>query len=169
MRTLLLMRHAKSSWDQPELADMDRPLAPRGRRSAQAMARRMRKDKLRPDLVLGSPAARVRETWDLLREELGQDLPCRILRSLYPGAPSRLLAALSRVGDDISILLVIGHNPGLGSLALRLARTGSKKSRKLMETKFPTGALAVLAFEVEHWSEIETGRLLAFVRPKDLN
>jgi phosphohistidine phosphatase len=169
MRTLLLMRHAKSSWDRPELADIDRPLAPRGRKAAQAMARRMRKDRLRPDLVLCSPATRARETWDLLQKELGEDLPCRTLRALYPGAPSRVLAALSRTGDDVSSLLLIGHNPGLASLALRLARTGAAKPRRLMEAKFPTAALAVLAFEVEHWSKIDAGgRLLDFIRPKDL-
>jgi phosphohistidine phosphatase len=171
MRRLLLMRHAKSSWDQPGLADIDRPLAPRGRSSAKAMARQMRRDGLRPDLVLCSPAARVRETWELLSEELGQDLPCRTLRSLYPGVPSRLLAALSRAGDDVASLLLIGHNPGISSLALRLARPGAGKSRKQMETKFPTAALAVLAFKIDRWSEIEpeTGRLVAFVRPKDLS
>jgi phosphohistidine phosphatase len=169
MRRLLLMRHAKSSWDQPGLADVDRPLAPRGRKAAQAMGRRMRKDRLQPDLVLCSPATRVRETWDLLQEELGEDLPCRTLRSLYPGAPSRVLAALSRTGDDVSSLLLIGHNPGLTSLALRLVRTGEAKPRRLMEEKFPTAALAVIAFEAAHWSEIDAGgRLLDFIRPKDL-
>jgi phosphohistidine phosphatase len=169
MRTLLLMRHAKSSWDRPELADIDRPLAPRGRKAAQAMARRMRKDRLRPELVLCSPATRASETWNLLQEGLGEDLPCRSLRSLYPGAPSRVLAALSRTGDDVSSILLIGHNPGLASLALRLARTGAAKPRRLMEAKFPTAALAVLAFEVEHWSKIDAaGRLLDFIRPKDL-
>jgi phosphohistidine phosphatase len=98
MRTLMLMRHAKSSWDQPGLADLDRPLAPRGRRAAPLIARHLHDQGLVPDLVLCSPARRVQETWQLMTPVLGGSVASKTLRSLYPGTPSRLLEALRRRG-----------------------------------------------------------------------
>lgn len=170
MRTLILLRHAKSSWDRLDLDDIDRPLAPRGRKAARAVARHMKKEELLPDLVLCSPAVRVRETFELICEELGQEVPARILRTLYLGAPSRLLASVARAPDEIAQLMLIGHNPGLGSLAVRLAGSGPAKALRQMEEKFPTAALAVIVFDADRWSALEpgSGRLKAFVRPKDL-
>jgi phosphohistidine phosphatase len=170
MRTLLLLRHAKSSWETPELADADRPLAPRGREAAPAMARLMAKKGWRPDLVLCSHAARVRETWQLMAPVLGENVACKTLRTIYLGAPSQLLATLRRADKDAKVLMLIGHNPGLGALATRLCGGGSKKSLEKMSNKFPTGALAVIALDLDDWSGLTmaSGRLEAFVRPKDL-
>jgi phosphohistidine phosphatase len=170
MRTLLLMRHAKSSWDRPDLADLDRPLAPRGRKAAPLIGRYLAEQRLIPDLVLCSHALRVRETWQLMTPALGGAVACKTLRSLYSAAPSRLLEPLRRVADDVRILMVIGHNPGLGALAAALAGTGSKKALERLRTKFPTAGLAVVTFEVERWAELAagTGRLEDFVGPKDL-
>jgi phosphohistidine phosphatase len=170
MRTLLLMRHAKSSWDQPGLADVDRPLAPRGRKAAPLIARYLKKQRLIPDLVLCSHALRVRETWQLMTPVLGDALACKTLRSLYSAPPSRLLEPLRRVADEVRILMVIGHNPGLGALAAALAGAGPKKALERLRTKFPTAGLAVVTFEVERWAELAagTGRLEDFVGPKDL-
>jgi phosphohistidine phosphatase len=170
MRTLLLLRHAKSSWDTPELADVDRPLAPRGREAAPRMARLMAKKGWRPDLVLCSHAERVRETWQLMAPVLGESVACKTLRTIYLGAPSQLLATLRRADKEAKTLMLIGHNPGLGVLATRLCGGGSKKSLEKMSNRFPTGALAVIAFDLDDWSEVtmDAGRLEAFVRPKDL-
>ena len=169
-RTLLLMRHAKSSWDQPELADVDRPLAARGQEAAPLIARHIKAQKWRPDLVLCSHAERVRETWQLMAPVLGRSIECRTLRAIYLGAPSRLLEALRRATDEVETLMLIGHNPGLGRLAVSLCGAGPKKALARMQAKFPTAALAVIGFDVDHWREIApgTGRLEAFVRPKDL-
>jgi phosphohistidine phosphatase len=170
MRRLLLLRHAKSSWDTPGLPDLERPLAPRGRRAARQLAQLMAKRRWVPDLVLCSPAERVRETWQLMAPPLGERISCKTLRTIYPGAPSRLLATLHRVSDTASTLLLIGHNPGLASLAASLCGGGSKEALERMRKKFPTAGLAVIAFDAEHWSEIAAGdgTLEAFVRPKDL-
>ena len=169
MRTLLLMRHAKSSWDRTDLADVDRPLAPRGRKAAPLIARQVRDRQLIPDLVLCSHAERVGETWQLMAPVLGGAVACRTLRSLYLATPSRLLEALRRVADEVRILMLIGHNPGLGALAASLAGTGPDKALRRLQAKFPTGGLAVLTFAIERWAELAAGggRLEDFVRPRD--
>jgi phosphohistidine phosphatase len=165
-----LLRHAKSSWDTPGLADLERPLAPRGRQTAPLMAQLMVKRRWVPDLVLCSQAERVRETWQLMAPRLGAQIPSRTLCTIYPGAPSRLLMTLRRAPDEARTLLLIGHNPGLGSLATSLCGAGSRKTLERMSTKFPTAGVAVIDFDIEHWSEVAGGggRLEAFVRPKDL-
>jgi phosphohistidine phosphatase len=170
MRTLLLLRHAKSSWENPGVADLERPLAPRGRQSAPLMARRMVKKGWVPDLVLCSQAKRVRETWQLMAPVLGEKIPCKTLRTLYPGTPSRLLMALHRAPAEAGTLLLIGHNPGLGALATDLCGSGPEEALARMSVKFPTAGLAVIGFEIEDWSDLASGggRLLDFVRPKDL-
>lgn len=170
MRRLLLLRHAKSSWDTAGLADLDRPLAPRGRRTAPLVAQLMVKRRWVPDLVLCSQAERVRETWQLMAPLLGEQIPAKTLRTIYPGAPSRLLMTLHRAPDEARTLLLIGHNPGLGALAASLCGAGSKKALETMRTKFPTAGLAVIDFDLEHWSDLAggAGRLEAFVRPKNL-
>lgn len=171
MRRLMLLRHAKSSWDVPELADLDRPLAPRGRRIAPLIARQMAKQRWIPDLVLCSQAERVRETWQLMAPVLGENIPCKTLRTIYPGAPSRLLMTLQRAPAEARVVLMIGHNPGLGSFATALCDAGPKKALDKMSAKFPTAGLAVIDFDLERWSDVApgTGRLEAFVRPKDLD
>jgi phosphohistidine phosphatase len=170
MRTLLLMRHAKSSWHRPELADVDRPLAARGQEAASLIASHIKAQKWRPDLVLCSHAERVSATWQLMAPVLGRSIECRTLRAIYLGAPSRLLEALRRATDEVETLMLIGHNPGLGRLAVGLCGAGPKKALARMKAKFPTAALAVIGFDVDHWREIApgTGRLETFVRPKDL-
>lgn len=170
MRTLLLMRHAKSSWDQPGLDDVDRPLAPRGRQAAPLIARHLKDQRLVPDLVLCSPALRVQETWQLMSPVFGEGVAAKTLRSLYPGAPSRLLEALRRLPDEVGRALLIGHNPGLGAFAVSLAASGPRKQLQQMGAKFGTAGLAVITFEIDHWRELalEGGRLERFVRPKDL-
>jgi phosphohistidine phosphatase len=171
MRRLLLLRHAKSSWDTPGLADLDRPLAPRGRQTAPLMAQLMAKRRWVPDLVLCSQAERVRETWQLMAPLLGEQIASKTLRTIYPGAPSRLLMVLHRAPDEARTLLLIGHNPGLAAFATSLCGGGPKKALARMSAKFPTAGLAVIAFDAERWSEVAggAGRLEAFVRPKDLD
>lgn len=170
MRHLLLLRHAKSAWDEPELADVDRPLAARGRKTAPLLAHWLDQQQLTPDLVLCSPARRVQETWELMRPVLGEGVPTKILRTLYLAGRSRLLAALRRTPEDVRTLLLIGHNPGLAGLALSLSGVGREKALARMAKKFPTAGLAVISFDAEQWSTIGAGggKLEAFVRPKDL-
>jgi len=170
MKRLLLLRHAKSCWDDPELSDFDRPLAPRGEAATPRIAAYMARKLLAPELALCSAAQRTRQTWTLLAAAL--PAPCRMkpMRSLYLAPPSRLLTTIRRTPDGIGCLLLIGHNPGLHSLALQLAGDGKAKALARLATKFPTAALVQLDFELPNWRDIAPGygRVVRFVRPKDL-
>lgn len=171
MRTLYLLRHAKSSWEDSSLADHDRPLAPRGRRAAPAMGRLMREEGFVPELVLCSTSERTRTTWARVAPFLGDDLQVEFDRELYGASAGRLLQIVRDLTDDVSRVLLIGHNPGLEMLANALAgEEGPADELARMRRKFPTAALAVLAADEEHWSALEAGgcRLDRFVRPKDL-
>ncbi|QKV17133.1 SixA phosphatase family protein [Oricola thermophila] len=170
MNTLLLLRHAKSSWDDPLLEDFDRPLARRGREAAPAMGRLMAERGWLPDLALVSPAARARETWALLAAALPAPVEPRLEPSLYMAAPEEILALLRALDTTPETVLVIGHNPGLEECAALLAAPGSDpRALARMRRKFPTAALARFAFEGP-WSALGSrgARLLDFLKPKDL-
>ena len=141
MHRLLLLRHAKSSWDDPSLADRDRPLAPRGHRAAERMADHLRSDVPHPDLVLCSPALRTRETLDRMSNAF-VDAEVIVDDELYGAGEDELLELLRAVDDRFETVAVIGHNPGIHDLAIALAGSGAELGR--MGAKFPTGALAVL-------------------------
>ena len=168
---LMLLRHAKSSWTDPGVVDRDRPLNPRGIKAAAAMGAYMRKEALVPELVLCSPARRARETWRLVAEKL-KDAPKIIVDdAIYDfGNGGRIIDAIGNTADRERSVLVTGHNPSLERLALRLSGDGDNKSRRRMEQKFPTGALAIIDFAMSSWHDLSnrTGKLIAFVRPKDI-
>jgi phosphohistidine phosphatase len=171
MRKLLLLRHAKSSWDDPSLEDFDRPLAPRGEKAAPLMAAYLEKEGLRPDLVFCSPARRARQTWSLVAQSLGNEIFVDELQALYLGGPSRLLEAVRRAPDAAPCVMLVGHNPGMEHLAMALAGPASKpKALAKLHAKFPTAALAEIEFDVAAWRDVArgAGRLTRFVRPKDL-
>ncbi len=170
LKTLLLFRHAKSSWDSPGLKDHDRPLAKRGWRAAPMMATRLAELDLPPDRVLCSTALRTRQTFDCLADVFETPPPVRFERELYAADPATLLEHLHRLDDAVDSAMLIGHNPGLEELAEFLAGSGDADALARMRTKFPTAAVAHLEFEVGHWSEIKAGagRLVSFARPRDL-
>jgi phosphohistidine phosphatase len=167
MRSLHLLRHAKSSWDNPALSDDDRPLAPRGRRAAKLIASHLRREEIEPALVLCSSAARARETLAGIEQALGDGPDVLIERELYGASEDELLDRLRAVPDTVESVMLIGHNPSLQDLALTLARSGPALEK--VELKYPTAALATLVFEGS-WRELGPGgaELQAFVRPKDL-
>lgn len=170
---LLLLRHAKSDWDDPNLSDHDRPLAARGRLAAPKMARHIARTDVLPDLVLCSTAVRARQTLDLIRPALPAG-PRLYEPELYTFEASALLQRLQQCPADARTVMVVGHNPALESLALRLC-SGQKEGKKdhplhRLRHKFPTAALATLALPCP-WSELVegVGRVVDFVRPKDLS
>ena len=167
MKRLFLLRHAKSSWDDPGLADHDRPLAPRGERAAKVIARYLREERIAPDLVLCSSSRRTRETLDRIAPALGNEVRVEIERELYAASADRLLERLRAVDDDVESVMLIGHNPGIEQLALSLAGDGEKLAD--VRRKYPTAALATLEFD-GRWSALEPGtaRLADFVKPKQL-
>jgi phosphohistidine phosphatase len=167
MKTLSLLRHAKSGWDDPSLSDFARPLNARGRGAARAMGQELRALGLAWDHVLASPAARVTETIDELAESYGPLAPIYDER-IYLAALDTLLELVRATDDAYATLLVVGHNPGMERLALLLSRGGALHDE--LTLKYPTGALAEIAFPVDHWRDVaESGGTLArFLRPRDL-
>lgn len=169
MKTLILMRHAKSSWTADDLADHDRPLAPRGREAAPRIGNWLKKQKLRPGLILCSTATRVQETLTLLRPSLPDSVKVQSKKGLYMALPREILAEIGKVAGETETLMVIGHNPGIGSLAHWLAGQGDTKEIARLGEKFPTAAVAVLDFDIESWRDVdgEAGTLRHFITPKD--
>ena len=167
MRTLYLLRHAKSSWDNPALPDHDRPLAPRGHRATKLLAEHLRREGTGPELVLSSTARRTRETFEGIAPALGDDVEVRFEAELYGASADELVARLRTIPDTVQSAMLIGHNPSIQALALRLAGSGDELER--VRSKYPTGALATLTFP-GGWDELEPGaaELAAFVRPKSL-
>ena len=167
MKQLFLLRHAKSSWDDSELIDHDRPLAPRGRRAVRLMAEHLGREGVTPALVLCSSAWRTRETLEQIAPVLGEGTPVQIEHELYAASEQRLLKRLRAVDDGVESLMLIGHNPGVEQLALNLAASGRNLSD--LRRKYPTGALATLEFS-GRWGDLQPGRaeLTEFVTPKQL-
>jgi len=166
MRTVHLLRHAKSSWGDPGLADRERPLAPRGRRDAARMGEHLAGLAAAPALVLCSSAVRTRQTLKLIGPSLG-GAAVEVVDGLYSAGPDDVLGLLRDLPDQTRSALVIGHNPTLHELALELAGGGAERER--LAAKFPTCALATLEFEGD-WPELAPGgcELTAFVIPRDL-
>jgi phosphohistidine phosphatase len=166
MPTLYLLRHAKSSWDEPRLADHERPLAKRGRRDAKRIAKHLRRSGVEPALVVCSTAARTRETLERVRPAIG-DPTIVFAEQLYAASSDQLLERLRLVPDEIASVLLIGHNPGLQKLALALASGGDGLDR--LAEKFPTAALATLELATP-WSRLGPAEatLTALVVPKQL-
>lgn len=171
MFELLLLRHAKSSLADAGQADIDRPLNARGIAAAGAMGRAIAAQGLMPALVLCSPARRARETWDKVAGELPAQPPARIIDDLYDFGDGRsLLQVIGRHGEAAPRLLVVAHNPAIHGLALALVGHGNPKLRRRLGEKYPTCALANIAFPLERWSDARPGEglLRTFLRPRDL-
>ena len=172
MRQLLLLRHAKSSWDDPKLSDHARPLNARGRKSAHAMRHAMHDLGLSPDIVLVSSARRTLQTLEALEPWDEQPL-IEPMDQLYLADAAQLLGVLRDVSDTARSVMLIGHNPGLHDLAMRLvgpaamAEQGKNISR--LAEGYPTGALTEFSI-AGPWSKLDEGggRLLRFLAPRDL-
>jgi phosphohistidine phosphatase len=168
-KQLLVLRHAKSSWDDPGLDDHDRPLAPRGRRAVALIAKYLRANSIQPGLVLCSSTRRTQETLEGIK--LGGEHV--IEPELYGASATGLIERLRRVPKEVGSVMLIGHNPAVQTLVLLLA-TGADRGAggelSEVQLKFPTAALATLTVECA-WSELGPGsaKLISFVRPKRLS
>ena len=162
---LILTRHAKSAWGDPDLADHDRPLNERGHTSAAAIGRWLAAEGYRPDLALLSTARRVVETWEGICPRLPAEPTAAWEASLYHSSPETMLDALA--GHEAPCIQIIAHNPGMASLAQLLAE--EPPQRKEFDY-FPTCATLVMDFDADEWSGIEPlkGRVVDFVVPRDL-
>ena len=175
-KQLFVLRHAKSSWDDPGLDDRERPLAPRGRRAVRLLADYLRTHHIEPAQVLCSPARRTRETYDGVAPA-GE---LHVEQELYEASCQDVLDRLRRVPEPTPSVMVIGHNPALQVLVLRLTGANGKSKPRgdtaaqalldELRRKFPTGALATLAFDGP-WVELSAGsaELVDLIRPRDLH
>lgn len=170
MKTLLLLRHAKSSWADPAAADFDRPLDRRGRAAARRMGKYLADEGLVPDLILCSAAERARETLAFLQGGFDRKRPVRIEKALYDATPARIVRVLETADAAADRVMVIAHNPGMEDLARILAKAGDGKARRRMLVKYPTAALAVVKVPAAGWRGLAktATSLERFVCPKDL-
>lgn len=169
VRTLYLLRHAKSSWDDDRLADRDRPLSRRGERAALAVGQLLRQDGVVPDLVLCSNARRARDTLALVEQRLARPARTSIEAGLYLCGADRLLRRLHELDDAVETAMLVGHNPDLHDLAVMLAGTGDAAALRALADKLPTGGLVELTGE-GGWPALAAGQmtLRRFVVPKAL-
>ena len=169
MRTLYVLRHAKSDWGDASLRDFDRPLNGRGRKSARAMGRELRERGLTPDLVLLSPSARTTETLARVEEGFGASFEKVEERSIYLAETEELVALIRNAPAKSDRLMIVGHNPGMHELVLLLAN-GPRDLREEAAAKFPTGAMAEISFDVGDWSDVTPGSgfIRSFLKPREL-
>ncbi|QPQ54309.1 histidine phosphatase family protein [Allosphingosinicella flava] len=169
MKILTLLRHAKSTWDDPVARDFDRPLNRRGRRAAQTVGRAMRAEKLIFDAVRASPALRVVETLADIETGYGRALSPDYDQRLYLAAAETLLDIVRETDDGVERLMIVGHNPGLERLALMLAGPGALREEAAV--KYPTATIAEIRFDVAHWADVAEGEgtIARFIRPRDLD
>ena len=161
MRTLYLLRHAKSSWKDVTLPDFDRPLKDRGRKAAKRIGKHLAQEKLSDPLVLCSPALRTRETAEIVLKHANVRVDVSFVERIYEASLRDLLQVVSEIPDEKQVAIMIGHNPGFEELLACLTGEGRR---------MPTAALAKIKFDVESWKDIkeDQGTLEWFVTPKQL-
>ncbi|QQA43365.1 SixA phosphatase family protein [Pelagovum pacificum] len=164
-RRLILIRHAKSAWDDPEADDHARVLNERGRASATAIGTWLAETGIVPDQVLSSDSARTLETWERIAAELSDPPEAMAIPALYHADPETMFAVLEQASGDC--VLMLAHNPGIGILARWLAEDGPDHPRF---RDYPTCATTVFDFPVDHWRDVQggTGVVVDFVVPRDL-
>ncbi len=161
MKTLFVLRHAKSSWENTDLSDFARPLNERGLKAAPLMGKFIYKNQLQPELILSSPAERAKQTAILVKENAQTGGEIRYDERIYEASPASLLEVIAEQSDEIESVMLIGHNPGLEGL-LKILTNETQQ--------IPTAALAVIDLKIGKWSEINssTGNLRTLIRPKEI-
>jgi phosphohistidine phosphatase len=161
MKNLFLLRHAKSSWKDETLPDIDRPLNSRGKRAAETIGAFLRQEKVRPDLILSSSARRARETIEIIVRSGATSRDLRFDERIYEATADRLLDVISEIEKRTQVALIVGHNPGLEELITSV--TGESEV-------MPTAALAKISFKISNWANAatKTGSLEWIVTPKQL-
>lgn len=171
MKSVTLLRHAKSDWNDSVSRDFDRPLNERGKRAAQLMGQWAAQQSLPFDAVVASPAVRVTETLDQFLEACGRPGEVRWDRRIYLASSATLLDVLRDLPNTIDTVLMVGHNPGLEDLILdTVPDSAADTLRAAVEEKYPTASIATLRFAADSWSDLaKPATLTAFVRPRDLD
>jgi phosphohistidine phosphatase len=161
MKTLFLLRHAKSSWKDQAMADFERPLNDRGRKAAELVGNFIAKQNITIDLVISSPAVRARQTIDLVLKTAKRSPELRFDQRIYEATPTRLIEITSQIEDDRKSVMLVGHNPGMEELLTLLVG---------VEQHMPTASLAKVVVSAKKWDKIltEKGVLETFVRAREL-
>jgi len=169
IKTLYVLRHAKSDWGDSSLKDFDRPLNDRGWRAAKAMGREMCERDIIPDLVLVSPAVRTRETLARAEEGFGGKFQSVEERAIYLAETETLVDLVRGAPVSVDQVMIVGHNPGMHELVLALAN-GPQDLVDEVAHKYPTAALAEISFDIAEWADVApgAGRLRSFLKPRDL-
>jgi phosphohistidine phosphatase len=162
MKTLLLLRHAKSDWNDVSLRDFERPLAPRGRRDAPRVGEALKRRGPLPDLIISSPATRARETIEAVMQSADLEASLQFDESIYGASSAELVSLIRRLPAASNCALVVGHNPGFEDLVARL--TGQTE-------RMPTAGLACIEFQIDSWENVEDGegRLAWLLTPKKID
>ena len=162
MKTVLILRHAKSSWSNPGLADIDRPLNKRGKRDAPRMGAWLDAQELIPDLILSSPARRARKTAQAVSEYSSYDGEIEIIPDFYPGDAYTFIDTLMSIPDEYQSVMIVAHNPGLEELLYALSGESAR---------MPTSSLAQVELPLDSWRDLDDevdGKLVNFWRVKEL-
>ncbi|MEA1938840.1 MAG: histidine phosphatase family protein [Pseudomonadota bacterium] len=170
MKKLFILRHAKSSWDDPDIDDHERPLAPRGARAGTLIGRHLKNIGINPDLILCSTAKRARDTLHLVLAQLDSNTDPLYERSLYMCGAQGWIQRLRGVPETFNTVLVVGHNPDLHELAAAMAVTGDEDAIDSVMTKMPTAGLAEFDLDMDAWSAFPplAPQLVRFITPRDL-
>jgi phosphohistidine phosphatase len=155
-RDLLLVRHAKSAWDDPSLFDHDRPLAPRGEKAVRRLREYLTRSEYRPDVVLCSSSRRTVDTLEGIRAAVPKRARIDVVDELYLADADTLVTLLRAIDAEVGCAMLVGHNPGLEDLAALLAGAGDAGLRTQLAAKFPTGALVALSFDGA-WANLGAG------------
>lgn len=173
MKSLTILRHAKSGWDAPVERDFDRPINARGRRGAELIGQYLKRQQLPIDRIVASPAVRVSETLDIFQPAANLDaLEPHWDRRIYLASAATLIDVIRDTGRDAQHVLIAGHNPGLEDLLLMLVPDDSNDAlRAEVEEKLPTSAMARLDLDITDWRQLDVGlaRMTLFIRPRDLD
>lgn len=171
MKRLAVLRHAKSRSDDFGADDLDRPLNDRGWKAAKRIGRELEHREFRFDLVLASPAARVRETIDGVQDKFPFDGPIRFEQRMYLASEAQLLSLVHDLPESVHGPLLVGHNPGLQKLLLKLSKADENGLRDRISEKLPTAALVLVELPAHRWKEIEPacGRIVELILPKELD
>lgn len=168
MKTLYVLRHAKSDWGDSSLKDFDRPLNERGWKAAKAMGKELRKRGIEPDLVLASPAVRAQQTLERIQDGYVDHLNVTDERAIYNAELPTLVGLIRKAPDTADRLMIVGHNPGLQELIVELSSVGDLRNE--VAGGLPTAALAEVRFDVSAWSDVApgTGNLAGLLKPREL-
>jgi phosphohistidine phosphatase len=171
MKRLTILRHAKSDWGDPALEDFNRPLNDRGWKAARRIGKELKHRGMHFDLVIASPAARVRETIDGLREKFEMNVEMRFEPRMYGASEEMLLAIVQALDEKVHRPLLVGHNPGLERLLVELTHDDKVGLRHRVAGKYPTGALAVVELPAHRWSDVQlgSGEIAELILPKELD